>query len=68
MTMLDFNEKGTTALSGRGGGLHATTICAVRRDGKVAMAADGQVSFGATIMKNNAKKLRRLMDGKVICG
>ncbi|MCL2069984.1 MAG: ATP-dependent protease subunit HslV [Treponema sp.] len=48
--------------------LHATTILAVRRDGKVAMAADGQVTLGNTVMKNNARKLRRLMDGKVLCG
>ena len=48
--------------------LHATTILAVRRGGKVAMAADGQVTLGHTVMKSNAKKLRRLMDGKIICG
>ena len=46
----------------------STTIIAVRRDGKVAMAGDGQVTFGETVMKNNAKKVRRLMDGKVLCG
>jgi len=48
--------------------IHATTIIAVRRDGKVAMAGDGQVTFGNTVMKGNAKKVRRLMDGKVLCG
>ena len=47
---------------------HSTTILAVRRNGKVAMAGDGQVSFGATVMKNNARKVRRLMDNKVLCG
>jgi ATP-dependent HslUV protease subunit HslV len=46
----------------------STTIIAVRRDGKVAMAGDGQVTFGETVMKNNARKVRRLMDGKVLCG
>jgi ATP-dependent HslUV protease subunit HslV len=46
----------------------ATTIIAVRKDGKVAMAGDGQVTFGETVMKNNARKVRRLMDGKVLCG
>jgi ATP-dependent HslUV protease subunit HslV len=46
----------------------STTIVAVRKDGKVAMAGDGQVTFGNTIMKNNANKVRRLMDGKVLCG
>jgi len=46
----------------------STTVIAVRRDGKVAMAGDGQVTLGETIMKNNARKVRRLMDGKVLCG
>jgi ATP-dependent HslUV protease subunit HslV len=48
--------------------IRSTTVLAVRRYGKLAMAADGQVTFGNTVMKNNAKKLRRLMDGKVLCG
>jgi ATP-dependent HslUV protease subunit HslV len=48
--------------------IRSTTIIAVRRDGKVAMAGDGQVTFGETVMKNNARKVRRLMDGKVLCG
>ena len=46
----------------------STTIIAVRRNGKVAMAGDGQVTFGETVMKNNACKVRRLLDNKVICG
>jgi len=48
--------------------IRATTVLAVRRYGKVAMAGDGQVTFGETVLKNNAKKVRRLMDGKVLCG
>ena len=48
--------------------IRSTTIIAVRRDGKVAMAGDGQVTVGQTVMKNNAKKVRRLMDGKILCG
>ena len=48
--------------------IHSTTIIAVRRDGKVAMAGDGQVTMGQTVIKNNARKVRRLMDGKVLCG
>ena len=48
--------------------IRATTILVVRKNGEVAMAGDGQVSFGATVMKNNARKLRRLADGKVLCG
>ena len=46
----------------------STTVIAVRKDGKVAMAGDGQVTLGETVMKNNARKVRRLMDGKVLCG
>lgn len=47
----------------------ATTIIAVKRDGKVAMAGDGQVTFaGNTIMKNNAKKVRKLYDNRVLAG
>jgi ATP-dependent HslUV protease subunit HslV len=46
----------------------STTVLAVRRNGKVAMAGDGQVTLGETVMKNNARKVRRLADGKVLCG
>jgi ATP-dependent HslUV protease subunit HslV len=46
----------------------STTVLAVRKDGQVAMAGDGQVTFGETVMKNNARKVRRLHDGKVLCG
>jgi ATP-dependent HslUV protease subunit HslV len=45
-----------------------TTILAVRRDGKVAIAGDGQVTFGNTIIKANAKKVRRIHDGKIVVG
>jgi ATP-dependent HslUV protease subunit HslV len=45
-----------------------TTIVSVRRNGKVAIAGDGQVSMGNTIMKGNARKVRRLADGRVIAG
>jgi ATP-dependent HslUV protease subunit HslV len=47
---------------------HSTTICAVRRDGRLAIAGDGQVTFGATVMKHKARKVRRLGDGKVLAG
>jgi ATP-dependent HslUV protease subunit HslV len=46
----------------------STTVIAVRKDGKVAMAGDGQVTLGDTVMKNNARKVRRIMEGKVLCG
>lgn len=45
-----------------------TTILSVRREGEVALGGDGQVSLGNTIMKGNAKKVRRLYHGKVIAG
>jgi len=48
--------------------IRSTTILAVRRYGKTAMAGDGQVTSGDTVLKNNARKVRRLMDGKVLCG
>jgi ATP-dependent HslUV protease subunit HslV len=48
--------------------IRSTTVLAVRRDGKVAMAGDGQVTLGETVVKNNARKVRRLLDGKVLCG
>ena len=48
---------------------HATTICAVRKNGKTAIAGDGQVTFGEhTIMKANARKVRTLYHGKVVAG
>ncbi|MGH7118327.1 MAG: ATP-dependent protease subunit HslV [Acetobacteraceae bacterium] len=49
-------------------GWHGTTIVAVRRDGAVAMAGDGQVSLGATVVKANARKLRRIGGGAVLAG
>jgi ATP-dependent HslUV protease, peptidase subunit HslV len=47
---------------------HGTTILAVRRDGAVSMGGDGQVTLGNTVMKGNARKVRRLFDDKVIAG
>jgi ATP-dependent HslUV protease, peptidase subunit HslV len=45
-----------------------TTILCVRRDGRTAVAGDGQVSMGNTTVKGNAKKVKRIYDGKVIAG
>ncbi|HAG11129.1 MAG TPA: HslU--HslV peptidase proteolytic subunit [Desulfotomaculum sp.] len=48
---------------------HSTTIVAVRRNGQVAMAGDGQVTFGQnTILKHRAKKIRRLYNNRVLAG
>jgi len=47
---------------------HSTTILAVRRDNQVVIGGDGQVSMGNTVMKGNARKVRRLYQGRVIAG
>ena len=51
-----------------GPGWHATTILSVRKAGQVVMAGDGQVSMGQTIVKANAKKVRRLGNGQIVAG
>ena len=48
--------------------MHATTILSVRRNGKVVIGGDGQVSLGNTVMKGNARKVRRLYKGQVLAG
>ena len=48
--------------------IRSTTVIAVKRNGKVAMAGDGQVTMGNTVMKGNARKVRRIYDGKVLTG
>lgn len=45
-----------------------TTIVAIRKNNQVAIGGDGQVSFGNTILKGNAKKIRRLFNGKILAG
>lgn len=47
---------------------HGTTVLSVRKDGHVAMGGDGQVTVGATIMKDKATKIRRLAEGRVLAG
>jgi len=46
----------------------ATTICCVRKNGKVAIAGDGQVSLGDTVIKHGAKKVRSIRDGSILTG
>ena len=48
--------------------IRSTTVLCVRRNGKVTMAGDGQVTMGAEVMKSSARKIRRLHDGKVLAG
>ena len=47
---------------------HSTTILSDRKDGKVAIGGDGQVTFGSSIMKSDTRKIRKLLDGQVISG
>ena len=48
--------------------MHSTTIICVRKDGKVALAGDGQVTLGDTVIKHGAKKIRRLYNNKILSG
>src|ERR1700741_2259321 len=48
--------------------IRATTVLCVRRDGKVVMAGDGQVTLGQEILKSTARKLRRIYNDKILAG
>ncbi len=48
--------------------IRSTTVLCVRRDGKVVMAGDGQVTLGQEVLKSTARKLRRLYNGKILAG
>ena len=48
--------------------IRSTTVLVVRRDGKVVLGGDGQVTMGNTVVKSSARKIRRLHDGKVLAG
>lgn len=48
--------------------IHGTTILCVKRNGRIAMGGDGQVTMGNTVLKQNAKKIRRISSGNVIAG
>ncbi|MBC7920508.1 MAG: ATP-dependent protease subunit HslV [Ferruginibacter sp.] len=48
--------------------IHATTVLGVLHNGEVAMGADGQATMGNTIAKSNVKKIRKLLDGKIVAG
>lgn len=62
--MRAMNERTSSAMPA----WHGTTIASVRKNGKVVVVGDGQVSMGQTVMKPNARKVRRLHDGSVIGG
>ncbi|HLF34320.1 MAG TPA: ATP-dependent protease subunit HslV, partial [Cyclobacteriaceae bacterium] len=47
---------------------HSTTVIAIRHNNEVAIGADGQATFGATIAKSNVKKIRKLAEGKIVAG
>jgi len=48
--------------------IRSTTVICIRKDGKMAMAGDGQVTLGETVIKQSAKKIRRLYNGQVLAG
>jgi ATP-dependent HslUV protease subunit HslV len=48
--------------------IHSTTVVCVRREGHVALAGDGQVTLGQTVVKGNARKVRRMYEGRIIAG
>jgi len=48
--------------------IRSTTVLLVKRDGKIAMAGDGQVTLGETIIKGNARKVRRVSNGQILAG
>jgi len=48
--------------------VHSTTVLLVQRNGSVAMAGDGQVTLGDTVIKGNARKIRRLLNGEILAG
>jgi ATP-dependent HslUV protease subunit HslV len=48
--------------------IRSTTVVAVRRDGRVVIGGDGQVTMGQTVVKGSARKIRRLVDGRVLAG
>lgn len=48
--------------------MHGTTVLCVRKDGKVVVAGDGQVTLGESVIKHNAKKVRRLYNEKILAG
>ncbi|MEP6945003.1 MAG: ATP-dependent protease subunit HslV [Acidobacteriota bacterium] len=48
--------------------IRSTTVLLVRKDGQAAMAGDGQVTLGDTVIKSSARKVRRLMNGKIVAG
>ncbi len=63
---MSFRSGSTAAFYG--GSRHGTTVLSVRRGSKVAIGADGQVTYGDTVLKANATKIRRLADGEVLVG
>ena len=48
--------------------IRSTTVISIRKDGKVALAGDGQVTLGETIIKQSARKIRRLYNGQILAG
>src|SRR5262245_28137510 len=56
------------SLSGKRSQIRSTTVLAVRRNGRIVIAGDGQITMGETVMKTGARKVRRLYNDKVLAG
>src|SRR5262249_61052397 len=56
------------SLSGKRAQIRSTTVLAVRRDDRIVIAGDGQITMGETVMKSGARKVRRLYNDKVLAG
>jgi ATP-dependent HslUV protease subunit HslV len=63
-----FIPSGNASEASRAGRIRSTTVVCVRRDGRVVMAADGQVTLGDHVLKHSAKKIRRLYQDKILAG
>ncbi len=48
--------------------IHSTTVIAIKHNGQIAIGADGQATLGNTVAKSNVNKIRKLSDGKIVCG
>lgn len=67
-SVIAYAAKGASMIEHHPTTIYGTTIVTVRKDGKVVIAGDGQVSLGQTVMKGNARKVRRIGKGNVIAG
>jgi ATP-dependent HslUV protease subunit HslV len=67
-TSVGQSKRKTSGTAERKGRIRSTTVLCVRRDGRVVMAADGQVTLGESVIKHTARKIRRLYQDKILAG